>query len=206
MPQSSQLTEPLWTGPSLTSGIKVPAENDLSNILPRSSNARKKPSPKFRHTWVIFSEQLCHIIIIIISINTLYYCYLVLCVQIILHCFLNWLHALPRTLTSWLNPFQVRNLLWNYRWQDMLITSFTVLCFFICWLVVLMCQICYVWFLHKQITLTTVVHAAWVLFLKLWKCSNIGQSCQKLFCSYWLSRLPLLSIFQGGTFTPFLTF
>ena len=55
--QSSQLTEPLWTGPGLKSGIslhelistkkkkrkKEQVGNELSNILPKSSHARKKP-------------------------------------------------------------------------------------------------------------------------------------------------------------------
>ena len=54
--QSSQLAEPLWTDPGLASGIsvrelistikkKAQAENELSNILPKSSHARKKPPP-----------------------------------------------------------------------------------------------------------------------------------------------------------------
>ena len=55
-PQSSQLTEPFWTGPGLMSGVsvsdltstlkkerkKAQAENEFSNILPKSSHARKK--------------------------------------------------------------------------------------------------------------------------------------------------------------------
>ena len=53
--QSSQLAEPLWTDPGLKSGIsvrelistvkrkKAQAGNGLSNILPKSSHARKKP-------------------------------------------------------------------------------------------------------------------------------------------------------------------
>ena len=58
-PQSSQLAEPLWTDPSLKSGISVrelisisfkkkkgQAGNDWLNILPKSPQARKKlPSP-----------------------------------------------------------------------------------------------------------------------------------------------------------------
>ena len=63
--QSSQLAEPLWTDPGLKSGISVreliyalkkkiiiiitakdlQAGNELSNILPKSSHARKKPPP-----------------------------------------------------------------------------------------------------------------------------------------------------------------
>ena len=55
--QSSQLAEPLWTDPGLKSGIslhelistlkkkkkKASAGNELSNMLPKSSHARKKP-------------------------------------------------------------------------------------------------------------------------------------------------------------------
>ena len=52
--QSSQLAEPLWTDPGLKSEIslrelistlkkKAQAGNELSNILPKSSHARKKP-------------------------------------------------------------------------------------------------------------------------------------------------------------------
>ena len=54
--QSSQLAEPLWTDPGLESGIsgrkqistkkhtkKAQAFNELSNILPKSSHARKTP-------------------------------------------------------------------------------------------------------------------------------------------------------------------
>ena len=55
--KSSQLAEPLWTDPGLKSGItlhelistlkkkkkKAQAGNELSNILPKSSHARKKP-------------------------------------------------------------------------------------------------------------------------------------------------------------------
>ena len=56
--QSSQLAEPLWPDPSLNSGIslrelistlrkkKSAGENKLSNILPKSSHARKKPPPR----------------------------------------------------------------------------------------------------------------------------------------------------------------
>ena len=54
-PQSTQLTEPLWTNPGLKSGIsvheqistlkkkkkKAQARNELSNILPKSLHARK---------------------------------------------------------------------------------------------------------------------------------------------------------------------
>ena len=51
--QSSQLAEPLWTDPGLKTGISVrelspttttkpQAGNELSNILPKSSHARKK--------------------------------------------------------------------------------------------------------------------------------------------------------------------
>ena len=63
--QSSQLAEPLWNGTGLKSGIsvrdrissykkkkkkkerkrKAQAENELSNILPKSSQTRKKPPP-----------------------------------------------------------------------------------------------------------------------------------------------------------------
>ena len=49
-PQSSQLTEPLWTDPGLESGIsvrnlirKAQAGNELSNILSKSLHLRKKP-------------------------------------------------------------------------------------------------------------------------------------------------------------------
>ena len=54
-PQSSQLAEPLWTDPGIKSGIsvhdlistlkkkKAQAGNELSNILPKSSHAGKKP-------------------------------------------------------------------------------------------------------------------------------------------------------------------
>ena len=57
-PQSSQLADPLWTDPGLMSGIsvrdltslkkkkekkKAQAGNELLNILPKSSHARKKP-------------------------------------------------------------------------------------------------------------------------------------------------------------------
>ena len=58
---SSQLAEPLWTDPGLKSGISVrelislfsfflfsflrQAGNELSNILQKSSHARKKPAP-----------------------------------------------------------------------------------------------------------------------------------------------------------------
>ena len=55
-PQSSQITEPLWIDPGLKSWIsvrelisikikKAQAGNEWSNILPKSSPARKKPSP-----------------------------------------------------------------------------------------------------------------------------------------------------------------
>ena len=57
--QSSQLAEPLWTDPGLESVIRVrelisitktkqkkaQAGNELSNILPKSWHARKKPPP-----------------------------------------------------------------------------------------------------------------------------------------------------------------
>ena len=54
--QSSQLAEPLWTDPGLKCGIsvhelistkktKAQAGNELSNILPKSWQARKKPPP-----------------------------------------------------------------------------------------------------------------------------------------------------------------
>ena len=55
--QSSQLAEPLWTDPGLKSDIsfhelistfkkkKMQAGNKMSNILPKSSHARKKPPP-----------------------------------------------------------------------------------------------------------------------------------------------------------------
>ena len=56
-PQSYQLAEPLWTDPGITSGIsvrelistsknknkKARAENEWLNILPKSSQVRKKP-------------------------------------------------------------------------------------------------------------------------------------------------------------------
>ena len=55
-PHSSQVTKPLWTDPGIKSGTsvrelistskkkkKAQAENDWSNILPKSSQARKKP-------------------------------------------------------------------------------------------------------------------------------------------------------------------
>ena len=55
-PQSSQLAEPLWTDPGITSGIyvrdllstlkKAQAGNELSNVLHKSSQARKKPPPR----------------------------------------------------------------------------------------------------------------------------------------------------------------
>ena len=56
-PRSSQLSEPLWTDPGLRSGInvrylistdknnKAQAGNKLSNILPKSSHARKQLPP-----------------------------------------------------------------------------------------------------------------------------------------------------------------
>ena len=58
-PQSSQLAEPLWTDPNLKTGInvrelistlkkkrkKMQAWNESSNILPKSSQARKEPLP-----------------------------------------------------------------------------------------------------------------------------------------------------------------
>ena len=57
--QSSQLSEPLWTYPGLMNGLslrelistlkkkekKAQVGNELSNILPKSSHARKKPPP-----------------------------------------------------------------------------------------------------------------------------------------------------------------
>ena len=57
--QSSQLAEPLWSDPDIKSGIsmceliptakkkkkKAHAGNEWSNILPRSSQAKKKPLP-----------------------------------------------------------------------------------------------------------------------------------------------------------------
>ena len=54
--QSSQFSESLWTDPGVKSGIstreiistkkiKTQAENELSNILLKSSHARKKPPP-----------------------------------------------------------------------------------------------------------------------------------------------------------------
>ena len=53
-PQSSQLAEPLWTDPGLKSGIsvlikktKARSGNEWSNVLPKSSEARKKPKPTF---------------------------------------------------------------------------------------------------------------------------------------------------------------
>ena len=53
-PQSSQLAEPLWTDPGVNSGIslcelistkkkKVQAGNEWSNIVPKDSQAKKKP-------------------------------------------------------------------------------------------------------------------------------------------------------------------
>ena len=55
---SSQLAEPLWTDPGVKGGIsmhelistskkkkKAQAGNEWSNILPKSSQARKKPPP-----------------------------------------------------------------------------------------------------------------------------------------------------------------
>ena len=64
-PQSSQLAEPLWTDPGIKSGINVckqistskkkknvQAGNKWSNILPKSSQARKKPPPpKVKQKW-----------------------------------------------------------------------------------------------------------------------------------------------------------
>ena len=63
LPQSSQLAEPLWTDPGIKNEISVHeliststtttkakkalARNELSNILPRSSQARKKPPHVF---------------------------------------------------------------------------------------------------------------------------------------------------------------
>ena len=59
-PQTSQLAEPLWTNPSMKSGIcvhklistskkerkkKAQTGNELLNILPKSSQVRKKPPP-----------------------------------------------------------------------------------------------------------------------------------------------------------------
>ena len=52
-PQSSQFAEPLWTDPGLKSGISVlelalkrsAGGDELSNIFPKSSHARKKPPP-----------------------------------------------------------------------------------------------------------------------------------------------------------------
>ena len=66
--QSSQLVEPLWTDPGLKSGIsvrdlisikkrkkKAQAGNELSNILPKSLHARKKPPlPPNRHMLMQF--------------------------------------------------------------------------------------------------------------------------------------------------------
>ena len=57
--QSSQLAEPLWTNLGVECGISVSkliiknksqaqAGNESSNILPKSSHARKKPAPFFR--------------------------------------------------------------------------------------------------------------------------------------------------------------
>ena len=55
--QLSQLTEPLWTDPGLKSGIRLrelistlkrkkkQAQNELSNILPKSSHGRRKSAP-----------------------------------------------------------------------------------------------------------------------------------------------------------------
>ena len=59
--QSSQLAEPLWTDPDLKSRIslrelistlkkkKAQAGNELSNILPKPSHARKKPPPVYNY-------------------------------------------------------------------------------------------------------------------------------------------------------------
>ena len=63
--QASQLAEPLWTDPGLKSGIelrvlistlkkkkkkkKAQAGTELSNILPKSSHARKKPPPPLQY-------------------------------------------------------------------------------------------------------------------------------------------------------------
>ena len=55
-PQSSQLAEPLWTDSDLKCGIsvrdlistlrkKAQAGNEVSNILPKSSQAKKQPPP-----------------------------------------------------------------------------------------------------------------------------------------------------------------
>ena len=55
-PQSSQVAEPLWSDPSIKSGIsmreliptlkkKAQVGNEESNILPKSSQARKKSLP-----------------------------------------------------------------------------------------------------------------------------------------------------------------
>ena len=63
MPLSSQLAEPLWTDPSMKSGNSVrelistsnnnnnknsQVGNEWSNILPKSSQARKKPPQAVR--------------------------------------------------------------------------------------------------------------------------------------------------------------
>ena len=85
-PQSSQLAEPLWTGPGLKSGIsvhelisispspppstpppthppthpqKAHAGNERSNILPKSSQARKKPPPPPSVSLSLFLLQQC---------------------------------------------------------------------------------------------------------------------------------------------------
>ena len=69
--QSFQLAEPLWTDPSLKSGInlrelistlqkKAQAGNELSTILQKSSHARKKPPPPPPPPSVLLSMGQCH--------------------------------------------------------------------------------------------------------------------------------------------------
>ena len=70
--QSSQLAEPLWTVSGQKSGIsvrelisnkkikKTHAGSELSNILPKSSHARKKPPqppPKYLIEWPVLPTQ-----------------------------------------------------------------------------------------------------------------------------------------------------
>ena len=79
--QSSQPDEPLWTDPGLKSGIslselistfkkKAQAGNELSNILPKSSHARKKPPPK---AITISMHWRCHVCLVWISSSALYW-------------------------------------------------------------------------------------------------------------------------------------
>ena len=68
--QSSQLAEPLWTDPYVKSGISLreliptikkkqknsQAGNELSNVFPKSSHARKKPPPSPLYLYFYSSE------------------------------------------------------------------------------------------------------------------------------------------------------